>query len=234
MLGQYTITEIPGEPLLNRVFDDEGGNLYKPDGRGAHLVEYVEASFHKKTNEDGSYEDVQQLIAALQDTDLDREAWRAQLEEHIDMAGFIRFLAVNQALSNWDTYGVYAHNYYLYARDGEQQLHFMPWDFDLALNGPSDLTLTSFDGSWPLIQAVVHDPTYNYAYHQELRSVHDKLFVSDELADHVTAWAEVVGEQASSETFEVGSHEDALANLKTHIASQDDKLETYLEARGVD
>ena len=67
--------------------------------------------------------------------------------------------AFNQAIGNWDTYGVLAHNFFLYGEPGSGRIHFIPWDFDLSFDGtgPSDLTLRTFDGSWPLLQAVARD-----------------------------------------------------------------------------
>ena len=47
----------------------------------------------------------------------------------MDVDHFLRWLAVNQVVDNWDSYGRFAHNYYLYAdpaRGG--RLVWIPWD----------------------------------------------------------------------------------------------------------
>ena len=48
------------------------------------------------------------------------------------MDGFLRWLAVNTAVDNWDAYGV-AHNYYLYGPPGGNgRLVWIPWDNNYA------------------------------------------------------------------------------------------------------
>ena len=39
--------------------------------------------------------------------------WRANLETVIDTNVFLKYLAVNTVVQNWDTYGRMTHNYYL-------------------------------------------------------------------------------------------------------------------------
>ena len=39
--------------------------------------------------------------------------WRANLETVFDTDVFLKYLAVNTVVQNWDTYGRMTHNYYL-------------------------------------------------------------------------------------------------------------------------
>src|SRR4029453_12355449 len=62
-------------------------------------------------------------------THLPTAAWRANLERHLDVDAFLRWLAVNQVVDNWDAYGRFAHNYYLYADPGRNgRFVWIPWD----------------------------------------------------------------------------------------------------------
>ena len=36
------------------------------------------------------------------------------LEAHFNVRAYLKLLAVNQTMQNWDTYGAMTHNYYLY------------------------------------------------------------------------------------------------------------------------
>jgi hypothetical protein len=40
--------------------------------------------------------------------------WEKDLEPEFDVDGFLKYLAVNTTIQNWDTYGRMTHNYYLY------------------------------------------------------------------------------------------------------------------------
>jgi spore coat protein CotH len=128
--GLYTLVEDPADPaMLTSQFGGASGNLYKPDGPGADWTTFDRAGFEKKTNKGMTdFSDIQNAIEALH-ADLPAAAWRANLERHFDADLFLRWLAVNQVVDNWDAYGRFAHNYYLYADPGRNgRLVWIPWD----------------------------------------------------------------------------------------------------------
>lgn len=132
--GLYTLVEDPADPaMLASQFGGASGNLYKPDGPGADWTAFDRAGFEKKTNRGAAdFRDVQAAIEALH-ADLPPAAWRATLERHFDVDYFLRWLAVNQVVDNWDAYGRFAHNYYLYADPGRNgRLAWIPWDHNYA------------------------------------------------------------------------------------------------------
>ncbi len=136
--GLYTALELPDDTLIETQFADDNGNMYKPGGRGASFAagSFKEDSFDKETNRDSSYDDVQAVFASLHaDTRLtDSSSWRNELEAVFNVDGFLRWLATNTLLQNWDTYGVLSHNYYLYADEASGQLVWIPWDNNMALS----------------------------------------------------------------------------------------------------
>lgn len=147
--GIYTAVELPDDTLIETQFSDDSGNMYKPEGAGASFAagSFDEASFDKETNRDSSYEDILRLFEALhaETRESDPAAWRAGLEAVFDAEGFLRWLAANQLLQNWDTYGVIAHNYYLYADPETGSLTWIPWDNNMALR--ENLAETEVDGT---------------------------------------------------------------------------------------
>lgn len=189
-LGLYTLVEDPADgALLERAFGSKKGNLYKPEGTGASWTAFDEESFTKKTNEDAAdYSDVQAAIEALHADRADAARWRQGLEKVFNVKGFLRWLAINTVIQNWDAYGQMAHNYYLYGvpSDGGR-LTWIPWDQNLSLgaqgmgapamgggsNQSANDTIfhTSVSGdSWPLIRYLLDDSTYVKIYREELKS----------------------------------------------------------------
>lgn len=200
-LGLYTLVEVPDNPLLDRVYGNNDGNLYKPDGRGATFNTFVEASMHPKQG-DGTFRDVQSLVNAV-NTREDSESWRTYIEEIFDIRGFAKLLAYNNASQNWDTYGGLAHNFYMYGDESKAgQLSFIPWDFDLAFSdGSVDLTLESYGNDWPLITVVREDPVYRALYIQYLDEAGQYL-QSQELSarfDVLTAQVNVIADAAGND-----------------------------------
>ncbi len=133
--GLYTMIEDPADgAMLDAQFGGKGGNLYKPEGPGANWTMFVVEGFERKTNKDkADYSDILGAISALHAPRTDPSRWRAGLETRFDVDLFLRWLAVNTAIDNWDTYGAMPHNYYLYAdpaRGG--RLTWIPWDHNMS------------------------------------------------------------------------------------------------------
>lgn len=154
-------------------FGSEDGNCYKPDGTGASFAQgtFSEDDFVKKTNEDtGDWNDILDLFDALH-ADYrvsDPASWRTQLEAVFNVDGFLKWLAVNTVIQNWDTYGRMTHNYYLY-NDASLGLTWIPWDNNEALDegkrgGALSLGLTEVSYQWPLIRYLMDDDTYRSKY----------------------------------------------------------------------
>ena len=139
--GLYTMIEDPADgAMLNAQLGGSDGNLYKPEGPGANWsLPFDAASFGKKTNEKAAdFSDVQGAVAALHAPREDPRAWRAALEARFDVDLFLRWLAVNTVIENWDAYGGLAHNYYLYANaTNKGRLRWITWDHNFAFGaGP--------------------------------------------------------------------------------------------------
>jgi spore coat protein H len=133
--GLYSMIEDPADgAMLDAQFGTRRGNLYKPEGPGADWTRFVAEGFVKKTNERAAdFGDVKRAIDALHAPRGDAVAWRAGLEAAFDVDLFLRWLAVNSSIGNWDAYGAMAHNYYLYGDPAQGgRLRWIPWDNNFA------------------------------------------------------------------------------------------------------
>ena len=190
--GLYTMTEVIEDTVIEEQFDDDGGNVYKPDGTGASFAKgsFSEASFDKQTNEDeGDWDDVRALYDALhEDTrTTDPATWRAGLEAVFDVDGFLNYLAVNQVIQNWDTYGNIAHNYYLYHDPTTDLLTWIPWDNNMALSSSVgvravlSIALDEVGTQWPLIRYLLDDEVYHAQYVTYVETFLNIVFDPEEL-----------------------------------------------------
>jgi spore coat protein H len=112
--GVYTMVEIVDDTMIKNQFGNDAGNLYKPEST---FVSFVLNKFEKKNNEtENNYDDVVSLINTLHSSLRlqNPEQWRTSLEAVFDADHFMKWLAINTAMQNWDSYGRMAHNYYLY------------------------------------------------------------------------------------------------------------------------
>ncbi|MDF1562202.1 MAG: CotH kinase family protein [Deltaproteobacteria bacterium] len=181
--GLYTMIDDPADEVLGSQFADDTGNLYKPEGDAAHWTRFDAAAFEKKTNEtSGDTADVEAAIAALNAATTDAATWRANLEAAFDVEGFLLWLAANQVLENWDTYGWMTHNYYLYGDPSQGgRIVWIPWDLNEALKHRDSPMATNADSvlldeigsEWPLIRRLLDDPVYRARYQEHLRALVD-------------------------------------------------------------
>jgi len=251
LLGLYAMTEVPDDSLLDRIFSNHEGNLYKPDGRGGHFVSFVEESFHLKSSGSTNFSDVKKLISSLNASRADRTAWRSGLADSFDIAGYIDFLAVNQIISNLDTYGEGPHNFYLYTDEQDDRMSFIPWDFNEAYWGAgaiADFTLRSFDGTWPLLQAIARDVEYATLYQERLTAIGQAEFTSGNMKKRIDEFAglieDAVAREAALDRDDTGSDflglisaenlADAIATVKQHVDTQEAFLNKFLETQTQD
>lgn len=168
-LGIYEMTEVPDNPMLNRLFGNDSGNLYKPE---SNLSKFTQTEWYDEDLET-DYADVKALIAAVNATNrtTDSAAWHRSLEKVINVDEFLNWLAVNTAIYNWDTYGALAHNYLLYNDAGRFRwiAYDIAFSFNLSMTMMSRTSIwydqtSGFGGTFPLIKNLLADKTYCERY----------------------------------------------------------------------
>ena len=246
--GLYTLVEEVDGPVIDTNFASDDGNLYKPEGDGASFVEnsFDEASFEKKTNEDEEdWSDILALFSALHSDSYNSNptSWRAGLESVFDIDVFLKYLAVNQVIQNWDTYGKMTQNYYLYNNPENSRLTWIPWDNNEALQegkmgGALRLDFSNIEaGQWPLIEKVYADDSYRAKYNEYVSQVIDGAFETNTIQATYDKYAALVQPYAEAEiagyTFIInpGEFTQAIAELKTHAASRAAAAESYLNGQ---
>jgi spore coat protein H len=240
--GLYTMIEDPSDKMLDAQFDDGDGNLYKPEGdAGARWQSFVETDFDKKTNiDDADFSDVVAAIAALNSAG-DAASWRAGLEATFDVAAFLRCLAVNQVMVNWDSYGFMPHNYYVYGDPSiGGRLTWFPWDLNEAMLlrnvggvDSASVMLDEIGSEWPLIRKLLDDAEYRAIYVTELEAALDGGFSVDEVHARMDAAHELIAD------YVVGSEGEAApytflgsdADFDSSLSGGSNALKPHVEER---
>ena len=193
--GLYVNTESINKQFLKKHFGEQDGVLFKCDPSGVFCIktgqEYLPPtmswmgldsanyynSYDIKT--DHGWGELQDLIYTI-NSDGDNIA------EKLNVDRVLWALAVNQVVSNLDTYnGYYVHNFYLYlAENGLWQM--IPWDFDNSFVGaimgwdyysPESLyEYDIYDGAAaaeqkPLTYLLLNHPLYKKQYEAHIRTI---------------------------------------------------------------
>jgi spore coat protein H len=242
--GVYCGLELPDDKMVIQQLGEDAGNLYKPESK---LATFIQTEFEKKNNElAGDFGDVSGFVKALQSTkrSSDVVAWRTGLEAIFNVDHFTKYLAINNAIVNWDTYGVMAHNYYLY-NHSSKGLMWIPWDHNESFSkspgitgttggptGPGNalsLTMNEVGTGWPLINYIANDAVYFEKYKSHMRDFKNGVFqqntldaMIDKYYDLITPF--VVGPNGEQPNYTHLSNDAAFtaerAALKTHVSNR--------------
>jgi spore coat protein H len=240
--GLYTAVEAVDDTVIQTQFEDDNGNVYKPSGSAATFKAdtFNEEQYDKQTNKkDADYSDVKALMETLNsDSRLTNAAkWRSNLEKAFDVDTFLRWLAANSIMSNWDTYGSMAHNYYLYHDPTSGQLVWIPWDNNQSIssrgNGGGDRGGGSMGASsssignentgdnWPLISYLLADEVYQEEYVQVVEEVLRDGFSMDDLRDEIMELHELITPYVEAES----DGYTTLSNQESFESSADELVE---------
>tara|TARA_R110002049_G_scaffold68465_11_gene177502 strand:- start:1999 stop:3519 length:1521 start_codon:yes stop_codon:yes gene_type:complete len=244
--GVYTLVEEVDDTVLDTQFSDDDGNLYKPDGDAATFAAgtYDEDEYVKKTNEDDvDFSDVQSLLSIVNDASrtTDAATWRTNLDAVFDTDVFLKYLAANTVIQNWDTYGKMSHNYFLYNDPDTSKLTWIPWDNNEALedgNQGGALALNFSDlgssSSWPLIGYLYADDVYKAKYDSYVQEIVDDAFSVSNIQAQYATYSTLIEPYATSEvdgySF-LNSSSDfqaAVSELNSHVVSRASAVSAYL------
>ncbi len=243
--GLYTLVEEVDNTVLDTQFSSDDGNLYKPDGDAASFAmgTYNEEEYVKKTNEDdANFSDVASLLQILHDETrtTDASTWRTNLESIFDTDVFLKYLAVNTVIQNWDTYGRMTHNYYLYADPDTDKLTWIPWDNNEALQqgkreGSLPLDFSGLNASeWPLIGYLYQDPVYKAQYDAYVEEVVNGPFNVSTIQSLYANYAALVEPYATTEVEgysflnSSADFQAAISTLNSHVSDRTSAANTYL------
>lgn len=182
LLGLYTLVEPVEDEFLKRQFGSKKGLLLKPEG--PRSLDYLgedwsayQSRYAPKTEaptaEARRFIELTKLIAAADDATFERE-----LPARLDLANFLRYIAITALLANYDSFVGNGHNYYLFQPASGGKVAFIPWDLNEAFGGhpkagprqaQAELSvLHPQAGRNRLIERVLANPRWAAAYRHEL------------------------------------------------------------------
>lgn len=243
--GVYTMVEVVDDTMIEKQFGEDKGNIYKPEST---FQSFLVSQFEKKNNEtENDYTDVQSTIATLNSTlrTTDAAQWRTNLEKTFNANHYMKWLAINTTMLNWDTYGRIAHNYYLYNAPGKG-LTWIPWDnnecmLNRTMNNASTYTisLSTTGSNWPLIRYMMDDPVYNAQYKLHMKEFTEQVFTSTKMNELFTKYHTMISPYViGPEAVEQGKYSHlangtafttALETLKQHVITQNVAATEYLK-----
>lgn len=242
--GMYTMLEVVFDTALENCFNSNSGNCYKPDGSAASFADgtYNISELENKT--DGTdWSDVESLYNIINSSDRtsNPSAWRTNLESVFNVDGYLKYLAVNNTIQNWDTYGRMTHNYYLYNDPVDGKLNWIPWDNNEAfqdgkMGGAMEIDGSDIGADWPLVNYLLTDDTYEAQYKNHLRDFVDNYFNSSIMSNKYNAYYSLIEQYVTGVDGEIdgysflnssGDFSSALSELTSHVSFRTTVVNNY-------
>mgnify|MGYP000474395057 CR=1 FL=1 len=241
--GLYTAVEVAFETMLEKQFGSNTGNCYKPDGDGAAFATtgFTLADFENKTTGGTGESDIQTLYDLLHDGSRtsDLETWKTNLEAVLDVNVFLKWLAVNTTIQNWDTYGRMTHNYYLYHDPADGLIKWIPWDNNEAfeegkMGGALSFEFEEINASdWPLIGYITAIPEYEDLFKTHIANFITTAFEPGKMQNYYDEMQSIIQSSVEAEASEfsflnsIGDFSTAVNELKSHVEIRVAAAEEY-------
>ena len=234
-LGLYTLVEAVDGDFLKRHFGTNQGLLLKPEGLPS--LTYLGESWRGYTNRYDPKTDVSpadaerfisltKLIAEADDATLERA-----LPARLDMAGFLRYVALTAVLANYDSFVGNGHNYYFFQPPGQGKAVFIPWDLNEVFGGhpmagtrPVQAELSVLrpqGGQNRLLERVLANPKWIEAYRRELSVALTDACEPGRLFAQAERLVQVVQETVFAESPVAKASFQRIALGQTHATSPD-------------
>lgn len=224
-IGLYTLVEEVDDTVPESQFPDKNGNLYKPDGDAASFAigTFDESEFDLKTNEDiADYADVSDLYDVLHSSTrtTDQSQWKTELESIFKVDSYLKYLAANNVIQNWDTYGKMTHNYFLYNDEG--LLTWIPWDNNEAfqdgkMGGAISLGMSEVGSNWPIIRYIMDVEEYETTYKGYVKQFSESVFETTKMNAQLSSYQTLLIDYASQES---SSFNSSINSLKSYISQR--------------
>ena len=190
--GLYVVVESVNKTFLKEHFGNNDGNLYKAEDAtfkylGLNQSSYL-PSFELKTNEtENDWSRLIQLIKKINQTP--NSVFRDTLSKYMDMESYLKTLAVDVTICNWDSHFDHGRNFYIYDNPVDGKFYWIPWDYNLAFEGNEfaqyDITFSQLraDPQYGKIlpQKVMANASLRQDYLNYACELHQDVFTSEHL-----------------------------------------------------
>lgn len=242
--GLYTMLEVVFDTAILNEFGTNTGNCYKPDGDAAQFSDGTFDTSELENKTGGSdFSDVQALYDVINASNRtsDPAAWRTSLEAVFDMEIYLKYMAANLTIQNWDTYGRMSHNYYMYNDPATSKLNWIPWDNNEAFDEGKQGGAISIDASdattdWPLLSYIIADATYEAQYKVYLRDFIDNHFNSTQMSSVYNNYYSQIEQYVTGTDGEIDGYSyvnssanfsNALNDLLSHVTERYNIVDSY-------
>jgi hypothetical protein len=223
-MGLYLLVESYGKQFLKQHFSDTSGNLYDiPTGEELDLTGKQPVNSGDQPGEQG---ELRTLVEALNVSDhSDR---MRQLARALDLDRFMKQLALDVLICNWDGYGWGQNNYRIFNDRAQRRLVFMPHGLDQTFQAPESSITPRMAGA--VAKAILETREGLQLYLRELGGVLEQISPAAGMTNRVQKLAQVIRpELARRSEKDTATFDEEVAKFCEHIVQRMQVVRAQLE-----
>ena len=232
--GLYVVVEQIDKTFLVNNFEDSKGNLYKCKQSSdlsylGNTPDKYALQFELKTNEkDNDWSGFFNFINYLNKHGVSNEEYRENFKEIFDIDGFLKVMAIDILVLNWDSYYDHGRNFYLY-ENSNRKMTWIPWDYNFSFSDQQiDIlakTPTFMPTPKPLIRNLLTNPQMVNRLTEIYREILTDNFTTERLYPLIDQTKDLIREELSLdpnklspiEEFDMSLEQDQIVTRKDTV-----------------
>jgi hypothetical protein len=226
--GLYTVVEQVDDRFLKNNFENNDGDLFKCINntslvwQGPDKLNYLD-EFELKTNEEeDNWDDFIHLISKINNY----EQFEDSISTALQRTKYLRVLAADVLMYNWDSYYDNGRNFYIYYDPTAGAFQWIPWDYNLSFS-PSvvDIYLDSDDWigtSKPLIVNIMESDVYREQYFNQLCYLNEAFFTLEHLETYIDETQALIEDAVDEDPNKFFSTPEFNANINFDLSVLND------------
>ncbi|MFT5821434.1 MAG: hypothetical protein ACI8ZM_002687 [Crocinitomix sp.] len=225
--GLYLVVEQVDDRFLKNWFENDKGNLYKCinntnlEWQGTNKVNYQD-EFGLKTNEElDNWDDFINLVENINEGD----EFEDSIATVLQMNNYLRVLAADVLMYNWDSYYEHGRNFYMYYDSTARAFQWIPWDYNLSFSDSETNIVVSYDGGMtetkPLVQNVMESEIYRAQYFNHLCVLLDNYFSLENLESYIDETKVLITDALADDPNKYFTIAQFNSNVNTNITITD-------------
>ena len=169
-VGVYSIVEQIDKTFLKHNFPSDEGSLIKAEPPG--IVPGLMLEVKQGTMDEFNF--------------FRNNANASNFDDFVHLRSFLKQMAVDIIIEDWDSYSYNRHNFYVYYEEKSELLNFINYDhnYAFAVNDPNKFLYPL--GTYPLSNSLLEDPVMKQMYEQTLCELLQYLLDADYIVNETT------------------------------------------------
>jgi len=211
-IGLYSIVEQIDNTFLNKNFASDKGSLIKAEPPGFVPGIMLEAK-------EGTMDEFNEFR---------NNANASNFSNYVHLRNFLKQLAVDIIIEDWDSYSYNRHNFYVYYEQKTGLLNFINYDhnYAFAVDDPNNILYPI--GTFPLPESIINDPSMKQMYEHTLCELLTYLIDSDFIEQETSNNYKIIN--SSSHNVKVSDP----SSLNQYIAKRKEWLQDTLTRLNID